>query len=105
MANLKLTKTITQPEAVINAFANDLGYQEKVQDPNYTVKDEMDTPPIVDNPQSRIEFVSDKFDELTVEWLSKFAERNLRKVTEDSIRENMVLAKTEIKKTLSTEIS
>ena len=112
MSNITITKTITQPEAVINQFADDLGYQEQVANPDYVPAERnMETleeikpavgEPTVANTQSRTDFVSERFDEFVAEqFFGQFAKRNaeqakmveakeLTKQTVDAIKATIV---------------
>jgi hypothetical protein len=115
MANLTLTKTITQPEEVITAFANDLSYQEHVANPKY-VPAEHDPKtfeetkaatgePTVPNTQSRLEFVSEKFDDFVAEeFLGKFAKRNAEQTKMEEAKAVTQATITAIKSTITTKI-
>lgn len=87
METITITKTITQPTAIINQFANDLGYQEVVSNPDHipavvdiTTMEETSPAvgePTIPNPQTRLEFVSERFDEFVSEnFFGQFAKRN-----------------------------
>lgn len=87
MTNISITKTITQPEEVINAFADRLGYQAQVQNPSHIpAKLNMDTgeiltpavgDPTVTNTQTKHEFVSERFDDFVSEkFFGQFAEQD-----------------------------
>lgn len=94
---ITITKTITQPEEVINTFADRLGYQSQIPNPDY-VAAELDpvtfkeiTPavgePTLSNPQTRLEYVSERFDDFVADkFFGQFAER-------DAIRQKMEEAK------------
>jgi len=133
---ITITKKITQPEEVINEFADNLGYQTKVENPDHVpaqgsekivdpewVKpddfDEMnDVPPmvdnpdyvpavgerIIDNPQTRVEFVSEKFDDMAAQWFSQFAERNATREAQATIKATVEATKDAIKGSISTEM-
>jgi hypothetical protein len=112
MEFLTITKTITQPVDVINDFADSLGYQTIVPNPNYlpavgnetiddTSAEQVISPagvpvypqianpdyvpalgePTMENPQSRLEFVSERFDAFVSEkFFGQFAARNAEKI-------------------------
>lgn len=91
MANITITKTITQPEEVINAFADNLGYQAVVTNPEYTPAQydaetmEIIVPavgePTKPNPQTRLQFVSEKFDDLVSDkFFGQFARRDAERL-------------------------
>lgn len=134
MTNITITKTITQPEEVVNLFADDLGYQTMVVNPDYvagqgspTMQDpdwvqpedfdlmteEIPQVPnpdyvaevgerMIENPQSRADFVSDKFDEMLIDWLTQFAERNAVREATRLAKEQVVARKGELKATIVT---
>jgi len=136
MTNVSITKTITQPEEVINEFADNLGYQSKIENPDHVpaqgaekiidpewVKpadfNEMEDMPqmidnpdyvpavgerIIDNPQTRVEFVSEKFDDMAALWFSQFAERNATRAAKETIKQTVEATKTAIRETITTKM-
>ena len=102
MANITINKSITQPEEVINEFADNLGYQAKVVDPNWSGDPTVDSPEVIDNPKSRTEFVSELFDDTASGWFSQFAERNARKSAEETIKQTVEATKSAVKQTITT---
>lgn len=135
MTNITITKTITQPEEVINEFADNLGYQtvvpnpdyvpaqgsEMMVDPEWTQPEGFDpmtdeTPmvpnpdyvpqvgePTMPNPQSRLEFVSEKFDDFVSDkFFGQFARRNAEREAKALIEERIVQTKEAIKATIVT---
>lgn len=113
---ISITKTITQPEEVINAFADDLGYQTVIPNPEYipAVYEDVTlvelTPavgePTIPNPQSRIAFVSDRFDEFVSEkFFGQFAERNARRDAESIIKATVEATKEAVKATITTVVA
>lgn len=131
---ITITKTITQPEEIINEFADNLGYQsvvknpdykpaegsELIQDPNWVEPEGFDPvndraplvpnpdykpavgEPVITNPQTRIEFVSEMFDEMASTWFSQYAERNARRAAEDTVKQTVAATKQAVKATIST---
>lgn len=132
---VKITKTIEQPEEVINTFADRLGYQEMVVNPDYvpaqgseTIQDPewvkpegfdemVDTIPqvpnpdyvpavgekMMTNPQSRTDFVSEKFDEFVSEqFFGQFARRDAERDAEQLIRTKVEETKAAIKASITT---
>lgn len=130
----KITKTIEQPDEVIKTFADRLGYQELVVNPDYvpaqgseTIQDpdwvkpedfdEMtDTIPqvpnpdyvaavgekMMTNPQSRVDFVSEKFDAMASNWFAQFARRDAERDAEQLIRTKVEETKAAIKASITT---
>jgi hypothetical protein len=115
MANQTLTKTITQPEEVITAFANDLGYQEHVANPDYIPAVQLDEDseevtvvvgePTIANPQTRLEYVSEEFDDfMATEFLGKFAKRNAERAKLDEAKVMTKATIEAIKSTITTKV-
>lgn len=106
-----ITKTINQPDEVINAFADDLGYQEVLPNPAYSesiVDGQIvgnGEPQTIPNPINRTEFVSERFDEVASAWFSQFAERDARLASEGTIKQTVDATKAAIKSTISTNIT
>jgi len=114
MTNITITKTITQPEEVINQFADDLGYQTVVANPDYIPAEyDMDTmeettPAVgeqtLPNPQSREDFVSEKFDEFVSEkFFGQFAKRNAERLKAEEAKELTKQTVAAIKATIVTK--
>jgi hypothetical protein len=114
MSNITITKTITQPEAVINQFANDLGYQEQVANPDYipaefnaeTMEETKAAvgEPTLPNKQSRTDFVSEKFDEFVAEqFFGQFAKRNAERLKAEEAKELTKQTVAAIKATIVTK--
>jgi hypothetical protein len=115
MANQSITKTITQPEAVITQFANDLGYQEQVANPDYVSAEynmetmEETTPavgePTIANTQSRLEFVSADCDQfLAKDYFGRFAKRNAERAKMAEAKELTEATIAAIKSTITTTV-
>ena len=133
---ITITKTITQPEEVIGQFADDLGYQEVVPNPDYvpaqgseTIQDpaweqpadfspidgvvpQVPNPdyvaqvgePTIANPQSRTEFVSEKFDDFVSDkFFGQFARRNAERAAQETIKQTVEATKEAIKATITTK--
>ena len=119
MSNITITKTITQPEAIINQFADDLGYQEQVANPDFvpaefteymedgTVNPDYVNPvgeATVPNKQSRTDFVSEKFDEFVAEqFFGQFARRNAERLKAEEAKELTKQTVAAIKATIVTK--
>jgi hypothetical protein len=125
MTTATISKTITQPVDVINEFADNLGYMSTVSNPDYVpaqglelMRDPNDPEqmilnpeyvpavgePTMDNPMSRVEFVSMKFDEMASDWFAQFARRNAERTVREQIEQTVVATKEAIKATIATEI-
>ena len=137
MANQTITKTITQPEEVINEFADNLGYQTIVTNPNYvpaqgseqivdpawTAPENADplteAPPMIpnpdhvpavgeqmiDNPQTRLEFVSERFDEFVSEkFFGQFAKRDAERLKMEEAKAVAKQTVDAIKATITTKV-
>tara|TARA_R110000782_G_scaffold218580_1_gene305967 strand:- start:93 stop:443 length:351 start_codon:yes stop_codon:yes gene_type:complete len=115
MANQSITKTITQPEAVITQFANDLGYQEQVANPDYVPAEydtetmEETTPavgePTIANTDTRLQFVKDKFDDfVSKEFFGQFAKRNVERAKMAEAKELTEATIAAIKSTITTKV-
>jgi hypothetical protein len=135
MKTITITKTITQPEDVINQFADDLGYQtivvnpdfveaqgsEQIVDPTWEQPADFnpmtDTTPMVPNPdyvpqvgertmpnpQSRVEFVSEKFDDFVSDkFFGQFARRNAERAALATVEQTVTATKEAIKATIVT---
>lgn len=111
---ITITKTITQPEEVINQFADDLGYQTVVPNPDYVPAEynmetfEEITPavgePTVPNTQSRVDFVSEQFDEFVSEkFFGQFAKRNAERIKAEEAKELTKQTVAAIKSTIVTK--
>jgi len=100
----KFIKTFEQPDAIITAFANDLGYQEKVANPEFESAPKTASP-IMDNPQTREEFVSDNCDEVISNWLSQYAERNAFNQSKQQTKQAVDVQKIALKASIKTVIS
>ena len=94
MTNITITKTITQPQEVIENFADRKGYMSEIHNPAYVVEIDEDgnmtnngESVTISNPKTKIEFVSDLFDEfIAKEFFGVFA-------TEDAKKQKMAEAK------------
>lgn len=75
MSTQTVTATITYPTTEIEAFADRLGYSSQVPNPDF---DENDPNSVahIDNPQTKIEFVGEKFKENAAEWFAQFAQKD-----------------------------
>ena len=108
----KFIKTFEQPDAIITAFANDLGYQEKITNPAYKGSLDPDTqevigngePELIDNPYSREMLVSDEHDILTANWLLQFAEKNAQRASNQKIKDGIKIQHTALKQGINTVI-
>lgn len=60
--------------------------------------------PTMANPQSRVDFVSEKFDEMASDWFAQFARRDAERMVKVQIEETIVQTKAAIKATIATEI-
>jgi hypothetical protein len=120
---ITITKTITQPEEVITQFADDLGYQTvvtvpeeelpaqvEVQQENHITK-EMETvltyPEGTEftkpNPQTRLEFVSEKFDDFVSDkFFGQFARRDAERAARQMVEDTVIQTKEAIKETIVT---
>lgn len=109
----KFIKTFEQPDEVIKAFADDLGYQEKVLNPEYEVTvnqetgetTENDKPRTIDNLQTRQQFVSEKCDELIANWLMQYAERNALRNATAQVKEGVNTQRKALAGSIVTEIT
>ena len=108
----KFIKTFEQPDEIITAFADDLGYQEQVINPDYELTVDPDTlestdngePNTINNPQTRQEFVSEKCDGLIATWLMSFAERNAMRNATEQVKAGVGVQLKTLKESISTVI-
>lgn len=106
MSNTTITASITYPKVEIDNFADNLGYQTMVVNPDYvppvgspTIPDptwegnagdapEVANPhyvepvgePTIANPETREDFVKRLFKEMAVKWFTQFAERDITRM-------------------------
>lgn len=100
MANLTITKTITQPEEVIAGFAADLGYLTDI--PNGAYVEGGSEPQSIPNPQTPVDFVSEQFDIMVTDWFTQFAKRNALRDAEAAVEASVETQKEAIKATIQT---
>lgn len=104
---MKITKSIEQPIEVIEEFADNLGYQSVIHNPGYFPA-VGDTPavgtPTLPNPETKLEFVSRKFDENATAFFGQFAEREARRASESTIAATVDATKAAIAATITTVI-
>ncbi len=109
---ITITKTITQPIEVIEAFADSLGYQSVVANPAYSVTIDEETreftsngePQTIANSQTKLEYVSERFDAMASKWFAQFSERNARQEAENTIKATVEATEQAIKASISTII-
>jgi len=100
----KFTLTFEQPDELIEAFANDLGYQEKVHDPDFNGATESGEVPVIDNPKSREVYLGEEAVTLLSVWQMQFSERNALQASKEqvvkAVKENTELLKQSFKVTI-----
>lgn len=109
---ITITKTITQPIEVIEAFADNLGYQSMVANPESVATPNSETgaleyndvPRSIANPQTKLEYVSEKFDAMAALWFSQFAEKTARRTAEETVKATVAATESAIRATITTII-
>ena len=122
MKTTTITASITYPVDEINAFADKLGYQTVVANPDYVPSvggeempdpafegDVIDAPqipnpdyvpavgePTMDNPESREEFVKRLFKGVATKWFTQFAERDITRAKQQEAQEAIEQVKSNI---------
>lgn len=109
---ITITKTITQPIEAIEAFADNFGYQTVIANPAFAVvMDEVSGEPVsngepqtIPNPQTKLEYVSERFDDMATKWFSQFAERTARQDAESTVMATVAATEAAIRSTINTTI-
>lgn len=100
MANITITKEITQPEEMIDYFADRLGYAEVLSNPAFD--DDPTQPPTIPNPLNRLEYVSDRFDVMVSEWFMQFAEKEAKQAAVTAAKAQVDTEREALKATIVT---
>lgn len=105
------TASITYPAADVEAFADQLGYQTQVENPDYIPSDfnpdtmEEVTPavgsPTISNPETREDYVKRLFKDMVVSWFTQFAERNISQAKAAEARETVETLKEQIRASIT----
>ena len=110
---IQIIKTITQPEEVINAFADSKGYQEQIANPDYVSTTNFDGEedvvtgegePTMDNPMTRTEYVSALFDKFALDLFAANADVQIDKELAVIAKAQKAQARQAIAATIATEI-
>ena len=129
MANQTITKTITQPEEVINEFADNLGYQTIVTNPNYvpaqgseqivdpawTAPENADplteAPPMIPNPdhvpavgEQMIDNPQTRLEFVSEKFFGQFAKRNAERLKMEEAKAVAKQTVDAIKATITTKV-
>ena len=108
METTTITASITYSTAEIEAFADRLGYQTVIANPDYKasmgedgVLTDNGESPTLDNPETRLEFVKRMFKALAVTYFTQFAERDAEAAAKTQKEQTVAVVKQAVEQAIS----
>lgn len=83
-------------------FDEATGEYPMIDNPDYVAEVEN---PTIKNPQSRLEFVTEKAKENNLNWLAQFAERTAKAQVDELVKQQVDKVKKDLAKTITVEIN